>query len=73
MARVLHFEASRRCDLGSQTAPTWAVRPAWVATPASSSLLPQFCGSTEKPSGFVVNHYKPRRLGAASHQPPLMT
>jgi hypothetical protein len=32
-----------------------------------------FCGSTRNPDGFVVNHRKPRRLGAASTPIPLMT
>jgi hypothetical protein len=59
---------------------TWAVRLphlvvnlAWEAAPPPSSLRHQFCGSTEKPSGFVVNHSKPRGLGVAFRQSPLMT
>jgi hypothetical protein len=66
------------CDQGGQTAP-WAVRLAQAVWPAllggwtglggrtsSSSLRPRFCGSTEYPSGFLVNHCKPRELGVAS-------
>jgi hypothetical protein len=34
-----------------------------IATP---SLWPWLCGSAKQPSGFLVNHYKPRELGVAS-------
>jgi hypothetical protein len=34
---------------------------------APSSVLPSLlCGSTKEPSGFLVNHRKPRELGVAS-------
>jgi hypothetical protein len=35
---------------------------------AALSLVLQswLCGSTKEPSGFVVNHWKPRELGVAS-------
>jgi hypothetical protein len=36
-------------------------------------LRPWLCGSTKEPSGFVVNHWKPHKLGVASRQSPLMT
>jgi hypothetical protein len=37
------------------------------ATAASSSVLQSWvCGSTKEPSGFLVNHWKPRELGVAS-------
>jgi hypothetical protein len=36
-----------------------------TATP-SSVLRSWLCGSTKQPSGFLVNHWKPRELGVAS-------
>jgi hypothetical protein len=36
-----------------------------VASP-SSVLRSWHCGSTKEPSGFLVNHRKPRELGVAS-------
>jgi hypothetical protein len=37
------------------------------ATPTPSSVLRSWlCGSIKEPSGFVVNHRKPRELGLAS-------
>jgi hypothetical protein len=36
-----------------------------VAAP-SSVLRSSLCGSTKEPSGFLVNHWKPRELGVAS-------
>jgi hypothetical protein len=37
------------------------------AAVAPSSVLPSWlCGSTKEPSGFLVNHWKPRELGVAS-------
>jgi hypothetical protein len=36
-----------------------------AATP-SSVLRSLLCGSTKEPSGFLVNHCKPRELGVAS-------
>jgi hypothetical protein len=74
MSHVLHFEGSRRCNLGGQTAPPRQLDwPRQSDRPSSSSLQPRFCGSTEQPSGFVVNHCKPRELGVASRQSPIMT
>jgi hypothetical protein len=34
--------------------------------PPSSVLRSWLCGSTKEPSGFLVNHWKPRELGVAS-------
>jgi hypothetical protein len=37
------------------------------ATAIPSSVLRSWlCGSTKEPSGFLVNHWKPRELGVAS-------
>jgi hypothetical protein len=37
------------------------------ATAAPSSVLQSWlCGSTKEPSGFLVNHWKPREVGVAS-------
>jgi hypothetical protein len=57
--RVLRFEDS---GLRRRT----PVRPVWhyCGTVFSSSVLA--CGSTKEPSGFLVNHRKPRELGVAS-------
>jgi hypothetical protein len=33
---------------------------------AASGLRPWLCGSTKEPSGFLVNHWKPRELGVVS-------
>jgi hypothetical protein len=37
-----------------------------TAVAPSSVLRSWLCGSTKKPSGFLVNHWKPRELGVAS-------
>jgi hypothetical protein len=37
-----------------------------AATAPSSVLWSWLCGSTKEPSGFLVNHWKPRELGVAS-------
>jgi hypothetical protein len=37
-----------------------------AAAPPSSVLRSWLCGSTKEPSGFLVNHWKPRELGVAS-------
>jgi hypothetical protein len=76
-ARVVSTQALRLCcvsfaskllDVATQAVrpprPTWAVKPTWVPAPPPSSLRPRFCGSTKKSSGFLVNHCKPRELGA---------
>jgi hypothetical protein len=40
-------------------------RSSTAAVP-SSVLRSWLCGSTKEPSGFLVNHRKPRELGVAS-------
>jgi hypothetical protein len=37
-----------------------------TAAAPSSVLRSWLCGSTKEPSGFLVNHWKPRELGVAS-------
>jgi hypothetical protein len=37
-----------------------------AAAPPSSVLRSWLCGSTKEPSGFLVDHWKPRELGVAS-------
>jgi hypothetical protein len=37
-----------------------------ATAPLSSVLRSWLCGSTKEPSGFLVNHWKPRELGVAS-------
>jgi hypothetical protein len=71
--RVLRFEDSRlRCRtpvrpvlLTGQTGIHRSDRSGAAATP-SSVLQSWLCGSTKEPSGFLVNHCKPRELGVAS-------
>jgi hypothetical protein len=71
---VLRFEDSglrrrtpvRPVLLTGQTGQThWSVRSGAAAAP-SSILRSWLCGSTKEPSGFLVNHRKPRELGVAS-------
>jgi hypothetical protein len=73
LTRVLCFEVSRlrrhtpvtpvptdqtgqthRSDRFDATAPPSLVLRSWL------------CGSTKEPSGFLVNHWKPREFGVAS-------
>jgi hypothetical protein len=72
--RVLRFEVSRLRRrtpvrpvlLTGQTGQThW---PDWSGAAAvpSSVLRSWLCGSTKEPSGFLVNHWKPRELGVDS-------
>jgi hypothetical protein len=68
--RVLRFEDSglrRRTPV--RPVPTGQThrsdRSAAAASP-SSILGSWLCGSTKEPSGFLVNHWKPRELGVAS-------
>jgi hypothetical protein len=69
--RVLHFEDSRLRPrtpvrpvlLNGQT--HWSDRSGAAAAP-SSVLRSWLCGSAKEPSGFLVNHSKPRELGVAS-------
>jgi hypothetical protein len=43
-------------------------RSDWSCTAAAPSSFLRYwlCGSTKEPSGFLVNHRKPRKLGVAS-------
>jgi hypothetical protein len=45
---------TNRSDRSSAAAAPSSVRRSWL------------CGSTNEPSGFLVNHWKPRELGVAS-------
>jgi hypothetical protein len=77
--RVLRFEVSglhrrtpvRPVLLTGQTSTHRSDRSD-AAAPPSSVLRSWLCGSTKEPSGFLVNHWKPRELGVASAS-PLMT
>jgi hypothetical protein len=75
--RVLRFEDSglrrhtlvRPVLLTDQTGQThWSDRFGVAAAP-SSVLRSWLCGSTKEPSGFLVNHWKPRKLGVPSANP----
>jgi hypothetical protein len=44
-----------------------------AAAAPSSVLRSWLCGSTKEPSGFLVNHRKPRRTRCSLRQSPLMT
>jgi hypothetical protein len=71
--RVLRFEVSglrrrtpvRPVILTGHTGTHRSDRSRATATP-SSILRSWLCGSTKEPSGFLVNHSKPRELGVAS-------
>jgi hypothetical protein len=64
---------SDRCSLPvrpirptGQTGQThWLDRSGAAAAP-SSVVRSWLCGSTKEPSGFLVNHWKPRELSVAS-------
>jgi hypothetical protein len=70
LTRVLRFED--RCSSPVRLVPTGQTgqthRSDWSGTAAapSSVLRSWLCGSTKEPSGFLVNHRKPRELGVAS-------
>jgi hypothetical protein len=71
--RVLCFEVSglhrrspvRPVLLTGQIGTHRSDRSGAAASP-SSVLQSWLCGSTKEPSGFLVNHRKPRELGEAS-------
>jgi hypothetical protein len=71
--RVLRFEVSglrrrtpvRLVLLTGQTGTHRSDRSGAAAAP-SLVLQSWLCGSTKEPSGFLVNHRKPRELGVAS-------
>jgi hypothetical protein len=72
--RVLRFEDSglrrrtpvRPVLLTGQTGQTHRSDRSRAAAPPSFVLRSWLCGSTKEPSGFLVNHQKPRELGVAS-------
>jgi hypothetical protein len=71
-ARVLRFEFSglrRRTPVRPVllTGQTGTHRSDRSGAVASSYSVPRswLCGSTKEPSGFLVNHWKPRELGVA--------
>jgi hypothetical protein len=49
-----------------QTGQTHQSDRSGTAAALSSVLQSWLCGSTKEPSGFLVNHRKPRELGVAS-------
>jgi hypothetical protein len=63
---------SNRCSSPVRQVPTGQTgqthRSDWfgAVAPPSSVLWSWFCGSTKEPSGYLVNHRKPRELGVAS-------
>jgi hypothetical protein len=71
--RVLRFEDSglrrhtpvRPVLLTGQTGQTHQSDRSGAAAAPSSVLRSWLCGSTKEPSGFLVNHWKPRELGVA--------
>jgi hypothetical protein len=63
--RSLRAASSHTGQTGS---PHWSNRSDAAAHP-SSVLRSWLCGSTKEPSGFLVNHQKPRELGVASANP----
>jgi hypothetical protein len=71
---VLRFEVSglrrrtpvRPVLLTGQTGTHRSDRFGAAAAAPSSVLRSWLCGSTKEPSGFLVNHWKPRELGVAS-------
>jgi hypothetical protein len=72
--RVLRFEVFglrrrtpvRSVLLTSETDQTHRSDRSGAATAPSSVLRSWLFGSTKEPSGFLVNHWKPRELGVAS-------
>jgi hypothetical protein len=74
LTRVLRFEVSglrhrtpfRLVLLTVQTGQTHRSDRCDAAALPPSVLRSWLCGSTKEPSGFLVNHWKPRELGVAS-------
>jgi hypothetical protein len=60
-----HRTTVRLVLLTGQTGTHRSDRSGAAAAP-SSVLWSWLCGSTKEPSGFLVNHRKPRELGVAS-------
>jgi hypothetical protein len=71
---VLRFEVSvlrrrtpvRPVLLTGQIGQTHRSDRSGAAAAPSSVLWSWLCGLTKEPSGFLVNHWKPRELGVAS-------
>jgi hypothetical protein len=70
--RVLRFKDSRlrrrtpvRPVLPTGQTGTHRSDRSGTAAAPSSVLRSWLCGSTKEPSGFLVNHWKPRELGVA--------
>jgi hypothetical protein len=61
--RRLRFEVS---GLRHRTPQTHRSDRSDATAPPSSVLRSWLCGSTKEPSGFLVNHRKPRELDVAS-------
>jgi hypothetical protein len=74
LTRVLRFEVSGLCRRTpirpvlptGQTGQTDRSDRFGAAAAPSSVLRSWLYGSTKEPSGFLVNHQKPRELGVAS-------
>jgi hypothetical protein len=68
--RVLRFEVSGLCRRTPvrPVFPTGQTGTHRSGTAAAPSSVPRswLCGSTKEPSGFLVNHRKPRELSVAS-------
>jgi hypothetical protein len=68
---VVAHRSDRRSSLvrpvptGQAGQTQWSDRSG-AATAPSSVLRSSLCGSTKEPSGFLVNHWKPRELGVSS-------
>jgi hypothetical protein len=64
-----HFEVSGLCRRTPVrpvlTGPTHRSDRSGAVAPQSSVLRSWLCGSTKEPSGFLVNHWKPRELDVA--------
>jgi hypothetical protein len=52
--------------LTGQTGQTHRSDRSGTTVAPSLVLRSWLCGSTKEPSGFLVNHWKPRELGVAS-------
>jgi hypothetical protein len=62
-------QRSDRCSSPVRPVPTGRTHRSdrsCAATEPSSVLRSWLCGSTKEPNDFLVNHWKPRELGAAS-------
>jgi hypothetical protein len=72
--RAIRFEDFGLCHrtpvrpvlLNGQNGQTHRLDRYGTAAAPSSVLRSWLCGSTKEPSGFLVNHWKPRELGVAS-------